>query len=63
MLSPTNRIQKNLLALPCPDAIDGARLRGYDFELLAKPLHPEELLTRIGKLIGPKNALQQLGRR
>jgi DNA-binding response OmpR family regulator len=35
--------------------------RGYDFELLAKPLHPEHLLTRIKELIGPHDARQQLG--
>jgi CheY-like chemotaxis protein len=45
------------------EILEDARRRGHDFELLAKPLHPEELLTRIEKLIGPKNASQQLGRR
>lgn len=45
------------------EILEDARRRGYDFELLAKPLHPEELLRRIEKLIGPKNAGQQLRRR
>ena len=29
------------------DLLRGARSRGYDFELLAKPVHPKELLQRI----------------
>jgi CheY-like chemotaxis protein len=41
---------------------DSTRL-GYEFELLAKPLHPEQLLIRIKELIGPHDARQQLGRR
>jgi DNA-binding response OmpR family regulator len=45
------------------EILEGARRRGYDFELLAKPVHPEELLARIRELIGPENARQQLGRR
>ena len=44
------------------EILEDAKQRGYDFELLAKPLHPEELLTRIEKLIGRKNP-RQLGRR
>jgi CheY-like chemotaxis protein len=38
-----------------------AKRRGYDFELLAKPLHPEELLTRIRDLIGPYDTRRRLG--
>ena len=30
-----------------------AKRRGYDFELLAKPVHPEELVARIRELVGP----------
>lgn len=29
------------------DLLQAARLRGYDFELLAKPIHPRDLLKRI----------------
>jgi DNA-binding response OmpR family regulator len=28
------------------DLLEGIRSRGYDFELLAKPVHPTELLAR-----------------
>jgi DNA-binding NtrC family response regulator len=45
------------------EILEDANRRGYDFELLAKPLHPEELLTRIKELIGPREARQQEGRR
>lgn len=41
--------------------LEDAKRRGYNFELLAKPLHPEELLTRIRKLIGPHDARRRLG--
>jgi DNA-binding response OmpR family regulator len=41
------------------DILENARCRGYDFELLAKPLHPEELLMRIKTLIGPPGARQR----
>jgi CheY-like chemotaxis protein len=30
--------------------LEGALARGYDFELLAKPIHPKDLLAAIGKL-------------
>jgi CheY-like chemotaxis protein len=30
--------------------LEGARARGYDFELLAKPIHPNDLLAAIGRL-------------
>jgi CheY-like chemotaxis protein len=43
------------------EILEDAKRRGYDFELLAKPLHPEELLTRIRKLIGPHDARRRLG--
>jgi DNA-binding response OmpR family regulator len=45
------------------EILEDAKRRGYDFELLAKPLHPEELLGRIATLIGPKNTGHRLGRR
>ena len=38
-----------------------AKCRGYNFELLAKPLHPKELVTRIRELIGPNAARQRVG--
>lgn len=34
------------------DMLDDARNRGYDFELLAKPIHPDQLLRRVSELIG-----------
>jgi DNA-binding response OmpR family regulator len=40
-----------------------AKRGGYDFELLAKPIHPEELVTRIRDLIGPHHARRRLARR
>jgi CheY-like chemotaxis protein len=43
------------------EILEDAKRRGYNFELLAKPLHPEELLTRIRKLIGPHDARRRLG--
>jgi DNA-binding response OmpR family regulator len=41
------------------EILEDARRRGYDFELLAKPLHPEQLLARIKELLGPHHARQQ----
>ena len=32
------------------DLLDNARERGHDFTVLAKPIHPSELLVAIGKL-------------
>lgn len=32
------------------DLLEGARQRGYDFELLAKPIHPEDLLTKLAAI-------------
>lgn len=29
------------------DLLEAARLRGYDFDLLAKPVHPKELLAKL----------------
>jgi CheY-like chemotaxis protein len=29
------------------DLLEAARLRGYDFELLAKPVHPKDLLAKL----------------
>ena len=34
------------------DMLDEARGRGYDFELLAKPIHPNELLQKVNELMG-----------
>lgn len=33
------------------DMLDDARRRGYDFELLAKPVHPDQLLQKVAELI------------
>ena len=33
--------------------LEDAARQGYDFEILAKPVHPEELLARVKELIGP----------
>jgi CheY-like chemotaxis protein len=41
------------------EILEDAKRRGYDFELLAKPLHPDELLTRIEKLIGSRQRLRR----
>ena len=30
------------------DLLEDARLRGHDFELLAKPIHPADLLAKVG---------------
>ena len=29
------------------DLLEKAHMRGYDFEILAKPVHPQDLLTRL----------------
>jgi CheY-like chemotaxis protein len=42
------------------EILENAQRRGHHFELLAKPIHPEELLTRVKDLIGPDDA-RQLG--
>jgi CheY-like chemotaxis protein len=41
------------------EILEDAKRRGYGFELLAKPLHPEQLLTRIKELLGPHDGRQQ----
>jgi DNA-binding NtrC family response regulator len=33
------------------DLLLAARERGYDFQLLSKPVHPTELLAQVGKLV------------
>jgi CheY-like chemotaxis protein len=33
--------------------LEDARIRGHKFQLLAKPVHPEELLEKVLELIGP----------
>lgn len=43
------------------EILEDAKRRGYDFELLAKPLHPEDLLKKVKELIGPHDARQKLG--
>jgi CheY-like chemotaxis protein len=43
------------------EILEDAKRRGYDFELLAKPLHPEELLKKIKELTGPNDARQKPG--
>jgi DNA-binding response OmpR family regulator len=45
------------------EILEDAKRRGYDFELIAKPLHPEELLLRIKGLLGPHDARQRRVRR
>lgn|SRR5689334_14846995 len=34
------------------DMLRDAQERGFDFELLAKPVHPEELLAKVREIIG-----------
>jgi DNA-binding response OmpR family regulator len=34
------------------DILQEAHERGFDFELLAKPMHPEELLAKVREFIG-----------
>jgi CheY-like chemotaxis protein len=29
------------------DLLENARTKGYEFEILAKPVHPQDLLTRL----------------
>jgi len=41
------------------EILGDAKRRGYDFELLAKPLHPEDLLRKIKQLIGPRGPREQ----
>lgn len=43
------------------EILEDAKRRGYDFELLAKPLHPEDLLKRLKALIDPDEAREKLG--
>jgi DNA-binding NarL/FixJ family response regulator len=31
------------------DLLDQARIRGYDFEILPKPVHPTDLLARLNR--------------
>jgi DNA-binding response OmpR family regulator len=46
------------------DMLESARLNGYDFELLSKPVHPGDLLARIRNLtefpppVSPSQELQ-----
>ena len=39
-----------------PLILEDAKRLGYDFELLAKPLHPEEFLKKVAEQIGPHDA-------
>jgi len=41
------------------EILQDARRRGFDFELLAKPLHPEQLLRKIKELLGTHDPSQQ----
>jgi CheY-like chemotaxis protein len=43
------------------EILEDAKRRGYDFDLLAKPVPPEELLKKVEELIGPHEARQKLG--
>ena len=36
---------------PCQDLLGEARAQGFNFEILAKPVAPKELLERIGRLL------------
>lgn len=38
------------------DMLREANERGFEFELLAKPVHPEQLLARVRELIGSASA-------
>lgn len=40
--------------------LEKARRRGYDFECLAKPIHPTELLEKIGGLLSSTDATPQV---
>jgi DNA-binding NtrC family response regulator len=35
------------------EILERARSQGYDFEVLAKPVHPDHLLERVTQMIGP----------
>ncbi len=37
------------------DMLDSARTRGHEFELLAKPIHPEQLLDKVSQVLGPQS--------
>jgi CheY-like chemotaxis protein len=37
------------------EIMEEARSHGYEFELLAKPIHPDELLQKVRQLIGATN--------
>jgi DNA-binding response OmpR family regulator len=38
------------------DILEEARTRGHEFELLAKPVHPDELLHKVRHLIGTSSS-------
>ena len=38
------------------DMLEEARHRGHQFELLAKPVHPEKLLEKVSELVGQTNS-------
>jgi hypothetical protein len=38
------------------DMLREANDRGFEFELLAKPVHPVQLLERVRELIGPASS-------
>jgi DNA-binding response OmpR family regulator len=39
--------------------LEAARQRGYNFECLAKPVHPLDLLSKIASLLGRSSAAKQ----
>ena len=41
------------------DLLKEARIRGYDFEILAKPVHPADLLARLRNPAGAVLAVEQ----
>jgi CheY-like chemotaxis protein len=43
------------------DILDGARKKGYDFELLAKPVHPKDLLAKLTTVDRPRPTAGMVG--
>ena len=51
-LSPSCKILLFSGQAATADLLLQARAKGHDFQLLAKPIHPTELLSRVGGLVG-----------
>jgi CheY-like chemotaxis protein len=43
------------------DLLELARAQGYEFEVLAKPVHPDQLLERVTQMIEPDDELAASG--